>query len=1093
MKKTLLSFIVFISFASFVTAQRFNYENTSKLFVGFQLGYNWHTSDVLQVEPKFKFPVGLGFMLGGSLNQDYGRFLSYDIRAKFYFGNWYGQDKVTTTKIKENIPVNNLYQPLGYTVQNFKSTQFHTALELAVHFNRVKERTGIDPYLFGGIGFTSTRTRGNLLKHGIIYPYNQTANWDVLDKSYETPLLKNDVGNTYDEDNGQFRFLPSLGFGIGYYFNSRFSVGFEHTTTFFSNDFFDGTTVTQSGKASHPFTKDLYHFTSVYFRWYFKKRSYRHTPQPETPPTDRTPDNQNDPDQTHKNDELNETNNSTQRDPIQPPFVRFTNPAKDFISTQKDFTIRANIKYVSGSENLRFTQNGANHKTFIYNPNTDFFESKVHLIPGENVFRLIGENKDGQASDEVIIVYKRMPRDEIQPPVVNIVTPTTSPYTSNKPNQIVKAAIYRVKNRNQISVTLNNQPFTAFSFSSQGGINFSANVFLQKEVSTLRIVATNEAGTDTDETVLILNNRTPQEHTAPPLVGIEQPAVSPFYTELNYREVVATVKNVTQKNQIQVTVNNVTTSQFSYNAVLNRVIFNAALTEGINTVRIKATNPFGFDNDATQIVLKKKPRQPKVDPPTVQITKPSAYATETYNANAAIVAVVNNVDDRSHINVSINGSTTKNFIFKENKQRIELQTSLVMGANTILIRVFNSEGEATDNVVIKRKRKGTPPKVQIISPQENPTTVYTMNTKVIAQVQNISGANQIQVWVNSQPINSVIFNAINHQVQFVAHLSASMVNKIKIKVNNTFGTAIDNTQIYYKRKLTEPKPTVYFTKPTKSGTVVSLSKYTFEAAVNNVTQKSDIQLYFNGMDVANNSFSYFAATGKLQYSTDIKNGTNQLKIVVSNNVGSAQASIKVVRLTVTDKTTKVERVTKLPTCGTMIDVSGISPEFCLQTPEGRYDAAYLKTHPNFSYQGLAKIIYFKVGRNGKEKVGNETINTKDNYFYFFTGNLQVDIKKNRQGYDGEWSVCLTAQRYPEFGIGRNKPRNPCLSTTTGDDDGRVIRVPEPNRKPIIRRNPGSNSTPGRETKPTIRNKPSTNQDSSSPRRTPRDTRSPTRR
>src|SRR5690554_7331645 len=141
MKRLLLT-LVLLSFFFTGNTQRFDYDNTSKLFFGVNVGRTWHTSDVQNV--KKRFPLGAGFIIGGSINQDYGNAVSFDLRLRYLGGNWYGQDTDTTHAIQNNHAVNAHYDSLGYTVQNFKASQHRLALELAIHANRFKERTGLD-------------------------------------------------------------------------------------------------------------------------------------------------------------------------------------------------------------------------------------------------------------------------------------------------------------------------------------------------------------------------------------------------------------------------------------------------------------------------------------------------------------------------------------------------------------------------------------------------------------------------------------------------------------------------------------------------------------------------------------------------------------------------------------------------------------------------------------------------------------------------------------------------------------------------------------------------------------------------------------
>jgi len=85
--------IFLLSLAFFLTynlsAQKIDYDNTSKLFMGVNLGGTWNTTDV-----KYKLGAGWGLTLGKSYNYNYGKIVSFDIRARYLSGNWYGRIQV---------------------------------------------------------------------------------------------------------------------------------------------------------------------------------------------------------------------------------------------------------------------------------------------------------------------------------------------------------------------------------------------------------------------------------------------------------------------------------------------------------------------------------------------------------------------------------------------------------------------------------------------------------------------------------------------------------------------------------------------------------------------------------------------------------------------------------------------------------------------------------------------------------------------------------------------------------------------------------------------------------------------------------------
>ena len=135
MKEILLTLFTF-SFCIIISAQKVDYDNVSKSFIGFNLGGTWNTTDV-----KYKLGSGWGLTLGKSYNYNYGKIVSFDIRARYLSGNWYGQDTSISSLADYSGTALSAYQSQG-VIHNFKSKTRRLALELVVHLNGLTEKTG---------------------------------------------------------------------------------------------------------------------------------------------------------------------------------------------------------------------------------------------------------------------------------------------------------------------------------------------------------------------------------------------------------------------------------------------------------------------------------------------------------------------------------------------------------------------------------------------------------------------------------------------------------------------------------------------------------------------------------------------------------------------------------------------------------------------------------------------------------------------------------------------------------------------------------------------------------------------------------------
>ena len=229
--------VVFLSLASF--SQRLDYDHSSKWFLGFNAGATWSSTDVKNLTNG-----GWGLTLGKSYNWTTGRIISFDLRARYLHGNWYGQDHDTSMLSNySGGPLMTYKDTFNMTAHNFMNEQHRLALELVLHANRFAERTNWDPYIFGGIGVTWWQTWGNLYLHDTaLYNYPSMVSSGNLSNAITTSL-----DNTYETRLDQLsgnkwkaKLMPSLGIGLGYNLGPRVQIGIEHKTTFTGIDNWDG-------------------------------------------------------------------------------------------------------------------------------------------------------------------------------------------------------------------------------------------------------------------------------------------------------------------------------------------------------------------------------------------------------------------------------------------------------------------------------------------------------------------------------------------------------------------------------------------------------------------------------------------------------------------------------------------------------------------------------------------------------------------------------------------------------------------------------------------------------------------------------------
>ncbi len=592
MKEFLLSLFTF-SFCIIISAQKVDYDNTSKLFMGVNLGGTWNTTDV-----KYKLGAGWGLTLGKSYNYNYGKIVSFDIRARYLSGNWYGQDTSISSLADYSGTALSYYKPYGI-IHNFKSKTRRLALELVVHLNGLTEKTGIDPYVFGGIGLTFNRTYGNLLQIDSLSNYQYPADLNALDDTYESVL------DDYDAKKYKVNVMPSFGFGLGYQIGKATTIGIEHKTTFTQKDAFDG--VSNSSPRSK---NDLYHYTSLYIQFRVNKTP-RENPLP--PQTVSCPK----------------------------PIIKFSNSSRDnSISTSPQFTINASVTNVAGMSNISLLNSSNIMVPYNYDSYSNQLSANVILNPGINIFTLTATNECGTVQKTITIQYK-----DCIDPSLSFINPISERTTVTYPSFTFSATVNGLLNTQGILVYQNGVLLNNISYNPTTRI-LQSNVTLQPGLNTFTVSLTNNCGSTSSSTSVSYEN------CIKPKITSTNP-ITNTVVSLPALRLKATIENITSKENITVTQNGRQVSTTTYNSTTKTADISLQLSSGTNTIIISATNNCGLDNETIIINLN------DCIAPVITINgRNSTVSAAAYSLSASIV----NTPSREGITVTLNGSP-QNFTF----------------------------------------------------------------------------------------------------------------------------------------------------------------------------------------------------------------------------------------------------------------------------------------------------------------------------------------------------------------------------------------------------------------------------------------------
>ena len=821
MKNFYIALVICLSFFQ-LQAQKVDYDNTSKWFMGFNIGGTWNTTDV-----KNQTSTGWGVVLGKSFNYNYGSAISFDLRGRYLRGNWYGQDTDTTSLLNYSGSALTEYKDqYGYTVNNFQSDVHIVALELVLHLNRLRDRTGWDPYVFGGAGFTFKQTYGDLLdQNGIggIYDYSSMlANGPLspqlssnLDKIYDSPL----DGST---DKYQAYFMPSLGFGLGYQIGKRVSLGIEHKTTFTLRDDFDGFVST-----TPRLKNDLYHYTSMYLNFRFKTRGNGNTTT-----TDGT----------------NSTGNIDNFNTNCPTPIITINSQTNQVVNFAQFKLEASATDLQNAQNLTVLNNLNQVVPSNYNSVTKRITADILLVEGVNILTIKAQNNCGTDTKTITITYN---------PCVSSKITFTNPVqgtTVRNFNFTVNAIINNVPNVSGIRFYENNVPINAFSFDPISGL-LTSNVVLAPGLNTFKIEATNPCGTITNSATVSFDN------CVTPTVQLVIPSATGTTTSNANITIQAYLKNVLSNQNATLTQNGVVVTNFTFTN--GQLVFPTTLINGINTFTIAASSSCGNATETFTINYQ------NCAAPIVSVTNPQNNST--VNSVALVFkARIDNIAGKQNVSLKLNGVDNGNFTYTAATKLIQSTLQLQAGMNVITLGAINNCGSDIETIYVNYDNCVAP----IVSIANTATTVTNAAFVLNATLQNMLETQGISVTQNGNPVN---FNYFNSQLTSALTLVQGN-NTFVITATKSCGTATKTIVVNYNNCIA---PIVFILNPTTSGSVVNATVFTFKATATNISTPQQIVLKQN-----NQIIPFIYNNGLIEANATLVNGVNNFQLIVTNACGS---------------------------------------------------------------------------------------------------------------------------------------------------------------------------------------------------------------
>jgi hypothetical protein len=868
MKRIFTTLSIFIFFLITVKAQ-----NPHPFELGFNAGAAWQKSDV----KTGKLGGGLGLTFGQTYCMNQTSPLLWGWRFRYLNANTYGQDSKKSFGIANNNVLNgsdttlDYYNNGGFVYHNYKTHIDELSVELLLGANKIRERTNLYPYIFAGAGITKAVAKINQLDGN-----NQRYNYLKVDSAgtasgSEVLSGLNDISDgTYETlaDGNQkpsWKFMPSVGVGIGYEIIKGFSIGLEHKATWALNDVLDGQRWNSNNVATG--NNDMYHYTSFFLKFSFGRGAKGTSNASTTTPTD----------------------NTTLNPVTIAPAVSFTNPpSSPFGTSAPNMTVTGKVTNINSVSDMSMTVNGNAVSGFTYNPSTDMFSFPMSLQNGNNTIVVTGTNSSGSGNATTTIIYTQAVAPVEKTPLVNIAVPSSSPFTSTQASVTVSGTVMNISDRSQMQIMMNGASVTNFTYNNSSR-TFSTSQTLIPGANTFVVSATNSAGSDS-KSVTVIYQPVQAPSTPAPVVTIINPAVNPYTSAVSPLPVNASIMNITAVGQIEVTVNGgpVPSSKLSYNTSSHQLSFNAVLVAGANTVEVSATNVAGRDSKTTTVIY----NQPQVAmPPQVTITNPSVNPFNTTNASCVINASILNISSAGQISVTLNGGPvpTSALNYSSATHQLTFNVNLIQGANTVVVSASNAGGNdsKTATIIYTQPVQIPAPVVTITSPAVNPFNTPSSSAILNASVLNVSNAGQIAATLNGVPVpaGSLSFNAASHLLTFNVTLIQG-ANTVMVSATNTAGSDSKTITIIYTQPLQVPPPVVTIINPGTNPFNTSSGSASVTASVLNVTAVGQISVTLNGGPVMSSALTFNPGTHQLSFNVNLIQGANTISVSATNLSGT---------------------------------------------------------------------------------------------------------------------------------------------------------------------------------------------------------------
>lgn len=570
---------------------------------------------------------------------------------------------------------------------------------------------------------------------------------------------------------------------------------------------------------------------------------------------------------------------------LYPPVITLVEPGTPVI-TNCQANFKVSVTNIKSKDQIEIRQNGAvvNSSLYSFDASSGYVSLYSVTLTGKAVFTIKATNTVGTSSLQITFNCSNTPI--VQAPGVEIISPSGNPYISTTCSEPITAQLYNIKATDRIQVLIDNVALrpTQYTYNANTGILTFRIVI--RDRSNIVINVSNATGRATTQTQILCRPAPPV--VSPPTINITLPVVTPFISATCNERIVAYATNIADKSGIQIFVNDalLSPSQFTYNNATGEIALTLKL-EADAAIRFVATNSAGQASD--NAVLRCQPSVPNTPKPTVTVTTPYTDPYTSVKCSEVIIAETRHVSRKQDISVYVNGVliSPSEFSFDPAAQRIQL-TRTIAQRSTIQFIVSNAGGSAVDQVeIICQPPVINNPTVSITQPGYNVSVNPNCTEHIVAITSNVNSKNQISINLNGRTLNAqdFIFDVASQKIEF----NMLVVNPTNIKItvsNGTVSVSDQKTMTCSPTPVVLP-PTVSITSPGSETFTSVTCRERITAQVNNVSSKSEIEIWVGTRKLTNTEFTLSADNRSVSFDATLNTG-NDVRIRVTNTAGTAE-------------------------------------------------------------------------------------------------------------------------------------------------------------------------------------------------------------